>query len=119
MLIHQLSKQSGVSIHTIRYYQKYGLIQGKINANATNQYYHYADDEIEKLYLIHDAKSAGFTLAEIKQLLDVWFSKKLSTTKKLKILDDKLALLDDKIAQIKEIKKNITQFKKDIIAGTC
>jgi MerR family transcriptional regulator, copper efflux regulator len=119
MLINQLSKESGVSIHTIRYYQKYGLIAGKINTSTTNQYYQYTDDDIEKLILIQDAKSAGFTLAEIKNLLQVWFSKKLSIDKKIKVLDDKLLDLDEKILQIKTVKKIIVQFKKDILAGTC
>jgi MerR family Zn(II)-responsive transcriptional regulator of zntA len=119
MLINQLSKESGVSVFTIRYYQKFGLIAGKANSSATNTYYQYSADDVEKLGLIQDAKSAGFTLAEIKDLLHVWFSKKLSIDKKIKILDTKLSDLDDKIAQIKTVKKIIGQFKKDIVAGKC
>ena len=42
MLINELSKRTGVSVHTIRYYENLGLIQGVTDINVkTNNYKNY------------------------------------------------------------------------------
>lgn len=120
MLINELSKKSGFSIHTIRYYEKYGLIKGERNASLKpNNYFHYSDETVEKLLLIHDAKSIGFTLAEIKQLLNAWYGKKITLNRKLSILDSKMADIDEKIERLKSMKKLIIAFKEDVMKGEC
>jgi MerR family Zn(II)-responsive transcriptional regulator of zntA len=120
MLINELAKITGVSAHTIRYYEKYGLIKGKRKEGVkTNNYFHYDEETVEKLELIRDAKSVGFTLNEIKQLLDAWFNKKFTIAKKLSILDDKLVSIDEKIKQLKEVKKLIAHFKKEVAEFDC
>lgn len=44
MLIHELSRKTGVSPHTIRFYEKYGLIRGKRKEEIkSNNYFHYDD----------------------------------------------------------------------------
>jgi MerR family transcriptional regulator, copper efflux regulator len=120
MLINELAKQTGISTHTIRYYEKFGLISGKQKeGNKTNNYYHYNEVIVEKLLLIRDAKSIGFSLKEIKALLEAWYSKKISIEKKLLILDEKTIAIDEKITQLKEMKKMIAHFKKDIKQDAC
>jgi MerR family transcriptional regulator, copper efflux regulator len=120
MLINELSKQTGVSAHTIRYYEKFGLIKGKQNeAIKTNNYFHYDDETVDKLELIRDAKLIGFTLNEIKVLIDAWFSKKFTVAKKIAILDEKMISIDEKIKQLKEMKKMIVAFKKDVEENDC
>lgn len=120
MLINELSKHTGISAHTIRYYEKFGLIMGKQNnAVKSNNYFHYDEETIEKLELIRDAKSIGFTLNEIKVLLDAWFNKKFTVAKKVAILDEKMVSIDEKIKQLKDMKKLISSFKRDVEQDSC
>jgi MerR family transcriptional regulator, copper efflux regulator len=120
MLINELSKRTGITAHTIRFYEKSGLIKGKRDENVkTNKYFHYDDETVERLELVRDAKSIGFTLSEIGHLIDAWFNKKLSITDKLKVLDEKLKSIDEKIIHLKEMKKMISQFKKDVVVDDC
>jgi MerR family transcriptional regulator, copper efflux regulator len=120
MLINELSQQTGISAHTIRYYEKFGLIKGKQNDFVkSNNYFHYNEETVEKLELIRDAKSIGFTLNEIKVLLDAWFSKKFSIAKKKAILDEKMIAIDEKIKQLKNMKKMIVSFKNEIEVNDC
>ncbi len=117
-LIHQIAKETGFTIATVRFYEKNGLFKSsKINPN--NKYAYYDESVVEKLALIGDAKSAGFTLAEIKELIDAWYNKKISTEKKLHILDKKLEQLSIKIKELQNVKKVIVQFKKDIAKELC
>lgn len=120
MLINELSKRTEISIHTIRYYEKFGLIKGKQKETVkTNNYFHYDEETVDKLELIRDAKLIGFTLNEIKILIDAWFSKKFTVAKKISILDDKMISIDEKITQLKEMKKMIVAFKKEVQEYDC
>ncbi len=120
MLINELSKITGVSVYTIRYYERYGLIKGKRNEEVkSNNYFHYNEETVDKLELIRDAKSVGFTLNEIKQLIEAWFNNQFSIDKKVSVLEDKLKLIDEKIKQLKEVKKVIAEFKKKVMENDC
>ena len=120
MLINELSKISGVTAHTIRYYEKYGLIKGIRNEKVkSNNYFHYSDDDAYKLNLIKEAKSIGFTLNEIKNILDAWFNKEFSIEHKVAILDEKQIQIDEKIKQLKEVKKLIAHLKNEVLEKDC
>lgn len=120
MLINEISKRTGISIHTIRFYEKSGLIKGKRDERVkSNNYFHYSEETVEKLELIRDAKSVGFTINEIAKLMDAWYSKKMSIAQKLAVLDDKLLSIDERIKQLKQMKKLISQFKQDVKGEAC
>lgn len=120
MLISELSKRTGITTHTIRFYEKSGLIAGKRDPSIkSNKYFHYDEETVEKLELVRDAKSIGFTISEISQLMDAWYNNKMTISDKLAVLDEKLLSIDDKIKQLKEMKKMISQFKKDVIQDDC
>lgn len=120
MLINELSKKSGVSAHTIRFYEKSGLIKGKRDASVkSNNYFHYDETALEKLEFIQDAKSVGFTIKEIADMIDAWYGKKFSKKEKLQLLDAKLLALEQKLKEIKAMKKLIGEFKDDVLNNRC
>ena len=120
MLINELSIKTGVSAHTIRFYEKSGLIEGKQDESVkSNNYLHYDDVTIEKLEFISDAKSVGFTIKEIGQIIDAWYNKKYTKKQKFEILDDKLLSLEQKMKEMKEMKKQLLQFKDDVVNDRC
>ncbi|MBP6624282.1 MAG: MerR family transcriptional regulator [Chitinophagaceae bacterium] len=120
MLINELSKRTGITAHTIRFYEKSGLIKGKRNENIkSNNYFHYDEETVEKLELVSAAKSVGFTISEIAQLMDAWYNNKMTVSDKLAVLDKKLLSIDERIKQLKEMKKMINLFKKDVMEDEC
>jgi MerR family transcriptional regulator, copper efflux regulator len=120
MLINELSKKTGVSIHTIRFYEKSRLIEGKRDESVkSNNYFHYDELAVEKLEFISDAKSVGFTIKEIGQIIDAWFNRKYTKKEKLALLDEKLISLEQKMKEIREMKKQILQFKDDLVNNRC
>jgi MerR family transcriptional regulator, copper efflux regulator len=120
MLIHELSKTTGLTAHTIRFYEKSGLIKGKRDETIkSNNYFHYDEETVEKLELIRDAKSIGFTLSEIGQLIDAWYNKEFKIADKIAILDEKLISIDEKIKQLEEMKQLIAAFKADVMEFDC
>ncbi|MBI3232495.1 MAG: MerR family DNA-binding protein [Bacteroidetes bacterium] len=65
------------------------------------------------------AKSIGFTLTEIKDLIDIWYDKKISKTKKIEILNAKAKSIKQKIKELKQVRKRITAFIKEVEEFDC
>lgn len=114
-LISQLAREANIPIGTIRFYEKSGLISGMTKKDVTSNNYVYYDDEVtEKLRFIKMAKAVGFTLAEIKQVIDAWYQKELTQASKMEVLNLKLEQIDTKIRELKAMKKQIKLCKSNI-----
>lgn len=69
LTIGKLAKQSDVTIETIRYYQRIGLLDEP--GKPFGGYRHYPHHAIARIRFIKRAQQAGFTLKEIAQLLSL------------------------------------------------
>lgn len=67
MSIGEAAKRSGVSISAIRFYERKGLMPEPERESGRRRY---GEDALERLAAIGAAKRAGFTLGEIRTLLD-------------------------------------------------
>lgn len=67
--IGELAKQTGVPVGTLRYYSDLGILQPKLRGN--NGYRYYSEDASQQVQFIKKAQALGFTLEEIKKILDV------------------------------------------------
>lgn len=63
-----LAKKSDISLYTVRHYTRIGLL--KPVRNAHNNYKVYQPSDESRLHFIQAAKSLGFSLAEIKEILN-------------------------------------------------
>ncbi len=64
--IGQVSKKSGASIHTIRYYEQMGLLQKPARTNGGFRLY--PAETVERLRFIQKAQAMGLTLKEIEKI---------------------------------------------------
>jgi MerR family transcriptional regulator, mercuric resistance operon regulatory protein len=67
LTIGNLAKQAEVTIETIRYYQRIGLLSQPTLPQGS--YRHYPPDAVTRIRFIKRAQQAGFTLKEIAELL--------------------------------------------------
>ena len=65
--IGQVSKASGVSIHTIRFYEKEGLLKSPFRSGGGFRLY--PQETVDQLRFIQKAQGFGLTLKEIKQIM--------------------------------------------------
>jgi MerR family transcriptional regulator, copper efflux regulator len=103
MLIGELSKQTGLSKDTIRFYEKLGLISAVSNDVSTKSYKKYSLETIERLSTIVQGKGLGFTLSEIKQLLDEWGEGEISKRDLIEIVERKIEEVIKKKQQLESI----------------
>ncbi|MCG2573110.1 MerR family transcriptional regulator [Acinetobacter sp. ME22] len=102
MLIHALSKRVGLSRDTLRFYEKLGLIESQ---RAENGYRHYTEQMVFRLELIQLAKSLGFQLNEIAELIGILaLQQQLSVEQLQESLQGKLKEIDDKLQQLQSLK---------------
>src|SRR5690625_5049728 len=69
MRIGELAKSAGVSVETVRYYQRRGLLDIPERPYGENR--HYSTSHRDRLYFIKRAQALGFTLSEISSLLEL------------------------------------------------
>jgi MerR family transcriptional regulator, copper efflux regulator len=103
MLIGELSKQTGLSKDTIRFYEKLGLIAASNHETGTKSYKKYSLETIERLATIVQGKGLGFTLSEIKQLLDEWGGGEISQRELIEIIECKIEEVIKKKQQLESI----------------
>lgn len=106
MLIGELSKRSGLSRDTIRFYEKESLIGPSKPVRkgiASNNYKDYPESALSDLQFIQRTKVLGFTLTEIRDMLAVRGqgqpSKKWAAEAEAKLKD-----VDRKILELKEVR---------------
>ena len=66
--IGELSKQTGIAVSALRYYQEVGLLEPCYISETKYRYYQPSDVALAKF--IKKSQKLGFTLEEIKQILD-------------------------------------------------
>ena len=102
MRIGELSAKSKVTVETLRYYEKEGLIESPLRGR--NGYRDYSASAVDHLRFIGRAKQAGFSLKECKELLSIFATKEQRTCQDVKsIADHKLAEINRKMSELKEM----------------
>ena len=109
MLIGQLSKRSGFSKDTIRYYEKIGLIVLPRRARLDRSYKDYPETVLETLKAIRKFKDLGFTLEEIRELLVLRSIKVLDMEKMLQIIDLKITGIDEQIEKLHQYRMRLSE----------
>lgn len=67
--VNALSKHSGVSAHTVRYYSRIGLLKPRRDPN--NGYRMFDSTDLNRLRFIRSAQHLGFTLNDILEILAI------------------------------------------------
>ena len=67
MQIGELSKRGNVSVQTVRFYERKGLLPEP--PRRESGYRNYSEDDLQRVRFILQAKSLGFSLEEIRDIL--------------------------------------------------
>lgn len=103
MRIGELSKQSGFQIETLRYYEKQNLL--KPVSRSESGYREYNHESLRQLKFIQQAKSVGFSLNEISELLTLRVEREQRSCKDVKtIAEHKLEQIEQKIAELSKMR---------------
>lgn len=103
LTIAKFAGAAGVGVETVRYYQRRGLLG--VPQARHDSYRRYDDSQLRRLRFIKKAQAAGFTLAEIRQLLRL--DRTTDRLRVQKIASIKLEELNSRMRELKAAAKSL------------
>lgn len=107
--IGEMSKLHNISVQTLRYYDKIGLLKPSY-INEKSRYRYYSAKHFVILDLIKQCKAMGLSLDEIKELIENY----TSFDSILNIISKQKEIIDTKIKELNTVKNNISFLEERI-----
>mgnify|MGYP003576340224 CR=1 FL=1 len=112
MKIGELSRATGTNIETIRYYERIGLLP-EPSRTAAN-YRSYGDTHRARLAFVRHSRDLGFTIEEVRSLLDLSDHPRRDCADADRIASRHLVQVEEKIAQLSLLRDELSR-----IVGRC
>ncbi len=103
--IGQVAQQTGLSIDTIRFYEKQGLLRR--SPRTEGGFRLFGRSEIETLKFVRKAQELGFSLSEIRELLILRAEHIPACSHVKELLDQKLAAVGQKIGELQNLERGL------------
>ncbi|WP_276354265.1 MerR family transcriptional regulator [Cohnella caldifontis] len=110
----QIARMANVNVETLRYYEEEGLLPPPDRSESG--YRLYSEEILNRLAFIHNAKSCGFTLKEIKKALTSSGSGQITLDDFLAAIEKKSDKIRGEIAKKEETLNRLTRLKQDLQA---
>jgi len=108
--IGQAARQSGVSAKMVRHYESLGLLPAVHRTDAG--YRQYGEREIHTLRFIRRARTLGFSMLEIAELLKLWQNQQRASADVKRIAQAHMADLERRIAEMQAMRATLAQLTR-------
>jgi len=105
--IGEAASQSGVSAKMVRHYESLGLLPPVHRTDAG--YRQYGDKQIHTLRFIRRARTLGFSMAEIAELLKLWQNQQRASADVKRIALAHVADLERRIAEMQAMRQTLAE----------
>jgi DNA-binding transcriptional MerR regulator len=112
MLIGELENLSGLSRHTLRYYEREGLLLGV--QRSSNGYRIYPKNAVQQVGLLKGLKALGFGLDEIKPILAAIGNSSINCADGANLLAQKRVVIQDQIRNLQSVNRNLLKEQKKL-----
>lgn len=114
--ISELGSLTGLSPHTIRFYEKHGLIEASERSEAGYRFYNASD--VRRAEFVKTARNIGFSLDDIGQLLSIRVDKSSHSCQEVTdITRHKLDEVNARIAELRSMQKTLQLLLKSCCGG--
>lgn len=113
LTIGRLAQAGGVGVETVRFYQRRGLLETPTRNDGIRRY---GSHDLRRLRFIREAQAAGFTLEQIKELLDLDASNDRPRVREL--ARERLEALDERIAELKRARDALKRLATECGSGS-
>jgi MerR family mercuric resistance operon transcriptional regulator len=112
MKIGDIAGEAGVTVQTVRYYERRGLLPEP--DRRPSGYREYAPEIVDRLHFIKRTQELGFTLSEIRELLELRLDPHTPAAAVKARAEAKIADIDHKLHDLQRIKHALVH-----LAGRC
>ena len=103
--IGEVSRKTGLSVHTIRFYEAEGLLREPPRTDSG--YRVFSPQTVEQLNFIRKAQELGFSLGEIRELLVLKDRSANACSHVKSLVEEKLASVRGKLRELEAIEKDL------------
>ena len=107
MRIGEVAKVAGVSVETVRFYERKGLIEQPPKPVGGTGFRSYPERTVEQIGFIRQSKEIGFSLRQARELLSLRINPDADCADVREHTAEKLEEVKRKIACLREIKKSL------------
>ena len=111
MKIGELAEKTGLSRDTIRFYERNSLISSEPSQSGTNSYRNYPNDLVERLNFISQARDAGMSVADLRDIFQA-LQGGCDPENGKRVVQRKIEELEENIARTHQV----VRFLKDTIS---
>ena len=115
MRIAELEQRTGVSRHTLRYYEIEGLLLEV--GRRGNIYRDYSVKAVQRVGMVRQLKALGFSLKEIREVLDALRNDSINCDQGAALMAEKKAAVDRKITELKAVSRMLGAEQKRLLAS--
>jgi MerR family mercuric resistance operon transcriptional regulator len=108
-----LAAAGSVGVETVRFYQRKGLLQTPTRQTGIRRY---GREDVRRLRFIKQAQTAGFTLAEVKELLELDAGEDRPRARELAAV--RLEALAAKIAELRRARDALQRLARECAEGS-
>lgn len=119
MLIGELAQKTNLSRHTIRFYEKLGLIQVPEKSRRKNNYKEYPEETLSRITAIKEITARGFTLKEARGIITLINDGTLDPQRAKKYLVKKLKFVQKQMDDLARTKNNLLIMIDQCDTGAC
>lgn len=102
-----IAKKAGVGVQTLHYYERIGLLPKPTRSEAN--YRLYSPDALRRVRFIKKAQAVGFTLAEIKEILELKSHGRAPCRKVTELGEKHLQEIDARLSQLRAYRRAVIQ----------
>ena len=110
LTIGQVARQARIGVETVRFYEREGLIGQP--PRRPSGYRQYRTEVVDRLRFIRRAKELGFTLREIKELLELRLDPTSTCADVKKRARAKIDDIDARIATLRRMRKALSRLEQ-------
>jgi DNA-binding transcriptional MerR regulator len=111
MKIGNVANQAELSIDTIRFYERQGLLSSP--RRLFSGYRDYSEEVLDRLNFIKEAKGLGFSLREIKELLSLGVKSTRECGPVTRKAEAKLAEMESEIERLRRLRRTLRKMVKE------
>jgi DNA-binding transcriptional MerR regulator len=110
--IGEIATEAGVSVAAVRYYERIGLLpKPPRTISGVRRYPH---DAVDRIRFVKQAQGNGFSLADIRALIDLTQRRGIRRCKQVqRLLAAQIAEIDQKRAQLDEFRSTLQGYSDD------